>query len=224
MWQQSQTDDNCTPKSYIGTTEWETRHWDNLHSWIQATETQPDLPIVGMVVTISPSLSLYRIVVFPAASSPTLRKMEQQRIETTWQLGHASSLTHQYSHVLFPEQFIEQTWDSQPHYRVVRQKDTQNLFWETMQNQKLIALGRKTTPKTAFNPKEPARQRLWTSRREWGNCTRVQIHHGQCHVKGQWNWRHTQWAGIAAATLGVGRAWGRGYVGNRYAWITMGAV
>lgn len=29
------------------------------------------LPIVGMVVTISPSFSLYRMVVFPAASSPT---------------------------------------------------------------------------------------------------------------------------------------------------------
>ena len=28
-------------------------------------------PIVGIVVTISPSLSLYRIVVLPAASSPT---------------------------------------------------------------------------------------------------------------------------------------------------------
>lgn len=30
------------------------------------------LPIVGMVVTISPSLSLYKIVVFPAASRPTM--------------------------------------------------------------------------------------------------------------------------------------------------------
>lgn len=29
--------------------------------------------MVGMVVTISPSLSLYRIVVFPAASSPTIK-------------------------------------------------------------------------------------------------------------------------------------------------------
>ena len=33
----------------------------------------PDRPIVGMVVTISPSFSLYRMVVFPAASSPTMR-------------------------------------------------------------------------------------------------------------------------------------------------------
>lgn len=31
------------------------------------------IPMVGIVVTISPSLSLYRMVVFPAASSPTIR-------------------------------------------------------------------------------------------------------------------------------------------------------
>ena len=30
-------------------------------------------PMVGIVVTISPSLSLYRIVVLPAASRPTIR-------------------------------------------------------------------------------------------------------------------------------------------------------
>jgi len=29
------------------------------------------LPIVGIVVTISPSFNLYNIVVFPAASNPT---------------------------------------------------------------------------------------------------------------------------------------------------------
>ena len=32
-----------------------------------------DAPIVGIVVTISPSLSLYRMVVFPAASKPTIK-------------------------------------------------------------------------------------------------------------------------------------------------------
>ena len=32
-----------------------------------------NLPIVGIVVTISPSFSLYRIVVLPAASNPTIR-------------------------------------------------------------------------------------------------------------------------------------------------------
>jgi len=31
------------------------------------------LPMVGMVVTISPSFNLYRIVVLPAASRPTMR-------------------------------------------------------------------------------------------------------------------------------------------------------
>ena len=32
-----------------------------------------DRPIVGIVVTISPNFSLYRIVVFPAASKPTIK-------------------------------------------------------------------------------------------------------------------------------------------------------
>lgn len=32
------------------------------------------LPMVGMVVTISPSFNLYKMVVFPAASSPTTGK------------------------------------------------------------------------------------------------------------------------------------------------------
>ena len=32
-----------------------------------------NIPIVGMVVTISPSFSLYKMVVFPAASKPTIR-------------------------------------------------------------------------------------------------------------------------------------------------------
>lgn len=32
-----------------------------------------DSPMVGMVVTISPSLSLYKMVVLPAASRPTIR-------------------------------------------------------------------------------------------------------------------------------------------------------
>lgn len=36
-------------------------------------QVQQVLPIVGMVVTISPSFILYNIVVFPAASSPTMR-------------------------------------------------------------------------------------------------------------------------------------------------------
>ena len=31
-----------------------------------------NIPIVGMVVTISPSLSLYNMVVLPAASRPTI--------------------------------------------------------------------------------------------------------------------------------------------------------
>ena len=33
-----------------------------------------NVPIVGIVVTISPSFSLYSIVVFPAASNPTAKE------------------------------------------------------------------------------------------------------------------------------------------------------
>ena len=32
-----------------------------------------NVPMVGMVVTISPSFSLYKMVVFPAASRPTIK-------------------------------------------------------------------------------------------------------------------------------------------------------
>lgn len=35
--------------------------------------TRDNLPMVGMVVTISPSLSLYKMVVLPAASRPTIK-------------------------------------------------------------------------------------------------------------------------------------------------------
>ena len=42
-----------------------------------------DIPMVGIVVTISPSFSLYNIVVFPAASSPT--KKQKRKIQTNIQ-------------------------------------------------------------------------------------------------------------------------------------------
>ena len=42
------------------------------------------LPMVGMVVTISPSLSLYKMVVFPAASRPTIKCKRQSLISYTY--------------------------------------------------------------------------------------------------------------------------------------------
>ena len=45
------------------------------------------LPIVGMVVTISPSFNLYRIVVLPAASKPTVNKNKKQMEENFQNLG-----------------------------------------------------------------------------------------------------------------------------------------
>merc|ERR1711934_1316840 len=64
--------------------------YEMMHSWNGSTLSWPPTshtvkqmflystvstlkPIVGIVVTISPSFSLYRMVVFPAASSPTMR-------------------------------------------------------------------------------------------------------------------------------------------------------
>lgn len=44
-----------------------------LHRLHRSCYARENEPMVGMVVTISPSLSLYRIVVFPAASRPTIR-------------------------------------------------------------------------------------------------------------------------------------------------------
>lgn len=41
------------------------------------------LPIVGIVVTISPSFNLYKIVVFPAASSPTKKNEYKYIISLT---------------------------------------------------------------------------------------------------------------------------------------------
>merc|ERR1711971_1066758 len=52
---------SCPPTS-------QTVNWMFLYSTVSTLK-----PIVGIVVTISPSLSLYRMVVFPAASSPTIR-------------------------------------------------------------------------------------------------------------------------------------------------------
>ena len=45
------------------------------------------LPMVGMVVTISPSLSLYRMVVLPAASRPTW--VDERKRRTGFQRSHA---------------------------------------------------------------------------------------------------------------------------------------
>lgn len=41
--------------------------------YLQKKQTHMCLPIVGIVVTISPNFNLYRIVVLPAASRPTIK-------------------------------------------------------------------------------------------------------------------------------------------------------
>ena len=53
----------------------------------EETARSEDVPIVGMVVTISPSLSLYRMVVLPAASRPTW--VDERKRRTGFQRSHA---------------------------------------------------------------------------------------------------------------------------------------
>ena len=68
-------------------------------------------PIVGIVVTISPSFNLYKIVVFPAASSPTRNVAKSDLMRT----AIASQLTHQYPHLLLPEEPPEEAGDGEAH-------------------------------------------------------------------------------------------------------------
>ena len=79
--------------------------------------TENDLPMVGIVVTISPSFNLYKMVVFPAASRPTengyacmiLRIMTKNMIKRFYffMINCAfisKGLTHENSHLLFAKQ------------------------------------------------------------------------------------------------------------------------
>lgn len=53
--------------------------WIHRIKWIKnklQMNIKISLPIVGIVVTISPSFNLYKIVVFPAASNPTKIKIK----------------------------------------------------------------------------------------------------------------------------------------------------
>jgi hypothetical protein len=83
-------------------------------------------PMVGMVVTISPSLSLYRMVVLPAASSPTYEPQEASG-RLPWgpesplhELSYCSGIVvgtphHQNAHLLFGDQLSKQLADCETH-------------------------------------------------------------------------------------------------------------
>ena len=88
----------------------------------------PPIPMVGMVVTISPSFSLYRMVVFPAASSPTCmerawsvscRPANSLEPWLSFLLGlptaHGSTAHHQDTHLLLGYQPRHQLGDSETH-------------------------------------------------------------------------------------------------------------
>ena len=64
---------NYVKNSFLVAKNYETHDTTNCHGVSTNRRVTLYIPIVGIVVTISPSFSLYRIVVFPAASRPTIR-------------------------------------------------------------------------------------------------------------------------------------------------------
>ena len=70
--------------------------------------------MVGMVVTISPSFNLYKIVVFPAASRPT--KKRKKKSSNSRQKSQSNlELTHQNPHLFLAKKPTKQTRNGQPH-------------------------------------------------------------------------------------------------------------
>ena len=72
------------------------------------------IPMVGIVVTISPSLSLYRIVVLPAASKPTIRMPVIVVSILSFAAGHAAHNLH--THLLLAEEARQQSRHGQSHF------------------------------------------------------------------------------------------------------------
>lgn len=72
--------------------------------WSKLSKVQY-LPMVGMVVTISPSLSLYKMVVFPAASRPTVKYKRQSlisymnRLQSDKQLSKKAGYSSSFSYI-----------------------------------------------------------------------------------------------------------------------------
>lgn len=75
--------------------------------------------MVGMVVTISPSFSLYKMVVLPAASSPTCedrRALSECSRHASKVLGNTQLGTyHENSHLLLREEAGKELGKGQPH-------------------------------------------------------------------------------------------------------------
>ena len=75
--------------------------------------------MVGIVVTISPSFSLYRIVVFPAASRPTVKSVLFIRDMSKCATSHFSVLTHENSHLFLAKESRKHAGYRQTHGGVV---------------------------------------------------------------------------------------------------------
>lgn len=73
MYNQIQQQTSCKQKNCSLCRQSPNPEQHSAHSWAKIIGWH-ELPTVGMVVIISPSFSLYRMVVLPAASSPTCPK------------------------------------------------------------------------------------------------------------------------------------------------------
>ena len=88
--------------------------------WL-AYEYMRSLPMVGMVVTISPSLSLYKMVVLPAASSPTCSARAEQSARSwdgssvRYTTSVCRSTHHEDPHLLLGEKPLKQLREGDPH-------------------------------------------------------------------------------------------------------------
>lgn len=92
--------------------------------------------MVGMVVTISPSFSLYRMVVLPAASSPTCR--DRRAVRQTFITHARSSQTsdlnahHEDPHLLLGEEAGKELREGQPHLEVTSTASTRYSRYTTL--------------------------------------------------------------------------------------------
>ena len=101
--------------------------------------------MVGMVVTISPSFSLYRMVVLPAASSPTCRDRRAVK-----QVFHYSSNAfvniripthHKDSHLLLGEEAGKELREGQPHLEGGSPDSTRSSRYATLCAPQMLAEG-----------------------------------------------------------------------------------
>lgn len=167
------------------------------------------LPIVGIVVTISPSLSLYRIVVFPAASRPTEGKQESNHVKHLGKLCikhflfscKQSKLSKTISD-LFTDLFIIISI----HFRLVEKQLFKNNFMENVTTKATFTQNiqlSKLTHKNSFQlthenshllfPKQ-ARKDAWNGQTHDKNSSKTTTKVWKSNLFDEWNYQEQQLA------------------------------